>query len=255
MNTLQLQILLAQVGFSPGRLDDKMGPRTWSALNAWRRSTKRPNGPSIISDDEAAALSQAVMNPPVITPAMIKIVAPLPKGRRYALSLAEIAESLTLAVRFAGAWGARADDFVGQLAHESDGFKALTEYASGEAYENRQDLGNAMPGDGKLFRGRGWLQLTGRSNYATVTRFLRESGWLMRVGLSAPLDLEVTPERAAEPTIAALIAAWYWLDRGLNTLADASNIVGLTKAINGGTNGIDSRRIYVKRATEALGAA
>ena len=130
--------------------------------------------------------------------------------------------------------------FLGQLAHESDGFATCEEYASGAAYEGRRDLGNVAPGDGRRFKGRGLIQLTGRANYRTY-------------GALAGVDLVARPALAADPPLAARIACLYWARRGLNRLADADDLVAITRAINGGTNGLESRRRYVARAKAMLG--
>lgn len=81
---------------------------------------------------------------------------------------------------------------LGTAFHESDRFKTMEEYASGAAYEGRTDLGNYLPGDGKRFKGRGFVQITGRKNYAD---------WSQRLGI----DLIADPERAEEHEIAARI--------------------------------------------------
>lgn len=73
---------------------------------------------------------------------------------------------------------------------ETDLFTSMEEYASGDAYEGRADLGNTQPGDGKRFKGRGYVQLTGRRNY--------EWG-----ALASGVDLIADPARAADPSIAA----------------------------------------------------
>lgn len=119
--------------------------------------------------------------------------------------------------------------FLAQLAHESDGFRAMEEYASGAAYEGRVDLGNVNPGDGKRFKGRGPIQLTGRANYRTFGR---------RIGI----DLERHPEIAAVPSIGLHTALEYWRDRNLNALADIDDCAGITRKINGGQNGLADRK-------------
>ena len=116
-----------------------------------------------------------------------------------------------------------------QLAHESDGFRAMEEYASGKAYEGRADLGNTQPGDGVRYKGRGPIQITGRANYRTFGRALG-------------IDLERRPDLAAVPSIGLQVSAAYWASRNLNALADRDDILGITRAINGGNNGLDDRR-------------
>ena len=116
-----------------------------------------------------------------------------------------------------------------QLAHESDGFRAMEEYASGKAYEGRADLGNTQPGDGVRYKGRGPIQVTGRANYRTFGRALG-------------IDLERRPDLAAVPSIGLQVSAAYWGSRNLNALADRDDILSITRAINGGNNGLDGRR-------------
>jgi putative chitinase len=124
--------------------------------------------------------------------------------------------------------------FLAQLCHESGCMRYMEEIASGSAYEGRADLGNTQPGDGKRFKGRGPIQLTGRANYRAFGR---------KIGI----DLERHPEIAAVPSIGLHTALEYWKDRGLNTLADADDIRGITRKINGGYNGLDDRQAHLNR--------
>jgi Predicted chitinase len=124
--------------------------------------------------------------------------------------------------------------FLAQLIHESGSFRYMEEIASGQAYEGRKDLGNVNPGDGKLFKGRGPIQITGRANYR-------------RYGKKIGIDIERHPEIAALPSIGLHLALEYWKANGLNTLADADNVLGITKLINGGTNGLADRKAHLAK--------
>jgi putative chitinase len=93
-----------------------------------------------------------------------------------------------------------------QTCHESAGFRTTEEFASGQAYEGRKDLGNTHTGDGVRYKGRGLLQLTGRANY-------REMG--QRLGL----PLEDQPELAAEPVLSLKIACEFWRRKAINPCA------------------------------------
>jgi len=140
----------------------------------------------------------------------------------------------------------RFEHFMAQTAHESAGFRTTVEYASGEAYEGRKDLGNTHRGDGKRYRGRGLIQVTGRSNYKRFTKWVRETQ------PDAP-DFEEEPELVSKFPWALLSAVWYWTAHDLNKLADEDGIVRITRIVNGGLNGLDSRRYWLKRAKEILG--
>lgn len=122
----------------------------------------------------------------------------------------------------------RARFFLAQCLHESAGLRWSTELADGTAYEGRRDLGNLEPGDGPRFKGRGWIQLTGRSNYRACGRALG-------------LALERRPELAARPDVRWRIAAWYWTQGSshgnLNVACDRGDFIATTRGVNGGTNG------------------
>lgn len=124
--------------------------------------------------------------------------------------------------------------FMAQLVHESGSFQFMEEIASGEKYEGRANLGNTEPGDGKRFKGRGPIQITGRANYRTFGR---------KIGI----DIERHPEIAAAPSIGLHLALEYWRDRKLNERADADDVVGITKRINGGTNGLADRKAHLAK--------
>ena len=127
--------------------------------------------------------------------------------------------------------------FFAQAAHESAGFRTLEEYASGAAYEGRKDLGNTQPGDGRRYKGRGIFQLTGRANY---TKFGKILG----------LDLVGNPKLAEQPETSVRTALEYWKSRNINLNADKDDVVGATRKINGGTNGLQDRRNYLRKCKE-----
>ena len=118
--------------------------------------------------------------------------------------------------------------FMTQMAHESMGYKRLIEMASGAAYEGRKDLGNTNPGDGVKYKGRGFIQLTGRDNYRIF-------------GNKVGLDLVDNPQLAANPDVASAVAIAYWKDRVNRQAAMNGDVMTVTRNINGGTNGLQDR--------------
>lgn len=129
--------------------------------------------------------------------------------------------------------------FLAQIAHESGSLKYVKELASGEAYEGRSDLGNNVIGDGVKFKGRGLIQITGRTNYAAC-------------GSALGLPLIERPELLEEPVNACRSAAWFWNSRNLNELADKGDLKLITRKINGGYNGYQDRLGYYERAQRVL---
>lgn len=152
---------------------------------------------------------------------------------------------------------ARAAMFCAQLGHESVGLSAMEEYASGEEYEWRGDLGNVYPGDGVRYKGRGPIQITGRANYENLSQWAFAQGYV-------PYDTYFVdnPTLLSGEEFGFLGAVWYWTvarpklnqyadgaaDPNLNGVDRYDNFVAATKAINGGTNGIADRQMRFDNA-------
>lgn len=231
---LRLQHMLARMGYEPGRLDGQIGPRTRAAIRAAERAaglrqTGQPSG--VIVADLDRRLARLIGGIDWLQMEDMQKIAPSFPAPHLPLLQAAIIEI--------AATPTRAAHFIAQIAHESAGFKALTEYASGDAYEGRSDLGNTKPGDGRRYKGRGVIQLTGRANYRRTGQYLG-------------IDLERQPDLAATPYVAYQIAAFYWLDRNINTDADRDDVIAVTKAINGGTNGLKHRQTLLAKARSAF---
>ncbi|MEO1321823.1 MAG: SH3 domain-containing protein [Pseudomonadota bacterium] len=113
---------------------------------------------------------------------------------------------------------------------EAASFARQPERIANRVYANRIGNGDEASGDGWRYRGRGFIQLTGRANYRDIGRRLE-------------LDLENDPDVvASNPVIALQVAANYWDSRNLNEAADADDIFEVTRLINGGLNGIEDRQ-------------
>ncbi len=162
--------------------------------------------------------------------------------------------------------------FMAQIAHESAHFRAMEENLnySGEAlwrvfrkyfespehaeqyarqperianrvYANRIGNGDEASGDGWRYRGRGFIQLTGRANYREI-------------GEKIGVELETDPDRVSQNVDVALeVAAAYWDSRKLNRLADRNDIAAVTRAVNGGYHGLDDRKRLFQQARAIWG--
>lgn len=129
----------------------------------------------------------------------------------------------------------RLSHFFAQIAHESGNFKYLTELGNKsyfDKYENRLDLGNTQKGDGYKFRGRGYIQVTGRANYTELSK-------------DTKIDFISNPDILSEEVNAVISALWFWNKKKLNQFADLDDIKTITKKINGGYNGLKERQDYL----------
>lgn len=112
--------------------------------------------------------------------------------------------------------------FLAQAIHESASFTATRETVSGSAYEGRKDLGNVFKGDGVKFKGRGYIQVTGRNNYAACSKALFGDDTLLK-----------NPDLLATPQYAMKSALWFWQTNDLNRLADIQYFLTISIRING----------------------
>ena len=115
-------------------------------------------------------------------------------------------------------------------------FLPIEEIASGAAYEGRHDLGNYCPGDGVKYKGRGFIQLTGRGNYTAYATVIG-------------VDLVCHPELALQVDVSAEILAHYFKDRGIPALCDQGNWTAVRQAVYGGTNGLPVFLSIIKQYT------
>lgn len=162
--------------------------------------------------------------------------------------------------------------FIGQCAHECGNFRVLEENLNYRAatlmklwprrfptleianqyagnpkkianmvYANRMGNRDESSGDGYRFRGRGCIQTTGHANY-------------YHAGQALGVDFVMSPALVATPMYAAMTAGFFWSTHKLNGMADARNYMGMTKAINGGTIGLDDRVAHINTALSVLTA-
>lgn len=114
------------------------------------------------------------------------------------------------------------------------------EKIANRVYANRMGNGDEASGDGWKYRGRGLIQLTGHDNY-------------QRCGQAIGLDLENDPDQVADdPSVSVSAVGWFWQTNNLNRLADADDIKGVTKRINGGYHGLEDRMAFLERAKSVL---
>lgn len=103
------------------------------------------------------------------------------------------------------------------------------EKIANKVYANRMGNGDENSGDGWKYKGRGFIQITGKSNYTALSK-------------STGKDYINNPGLLLNEADAMLSALWFWDSKNLNSLADKDDINLITKSINGGLNGLDDRK-------------
>ena len=194
---------------------------------------------------------------------------PYPKGMEFADGMLRRTDILARAEL---GTPLRLSHFLAQIAHETNGFSAITENLNFSArrlmqvfptrfkdeaeamvydkqperianriYANRMGNGDEASGDGWRYRGRGFINLTGRANYKAL-------------GDAIGVDIEANPDQVSDPEVSLAIAATFWSSRRLNTPADADDIRAVTRAFNGGFGGLADRQRLLDLAKKTLGA-
>lgn len=248
----------------------KFGPKTEAAVKAWQQSNGLVADGVVGPSTWAKLMGESVVSVPTV------LTEPAPVQSSGGLKLEKlrghipdvvIAQIPDTASKFNINTPLRLAHFLAQCGHESGGFKVTSENLNYSAkglmgifkkyfptaqlaesyqrqpqkiankvYANRMDNGSEASGDGFKFRGRGYIQLTGRANYTAFGKAINE-------------DIANNPDLVSGK-YALLSAAWFWSKNGLNTLADngASDqvVTSITKRVNGGTIGLPDRIKHFK---------
>jgi predicted chitinase len=222
--------------------DGAFGEKTMNAIMAFQRSVEADLSPSGRVDP--------------IGMTMVRLCETLPKdmddgvlGLTYLRAADKDIQALTPGIKQAMAkyiidTPLRRAHFLAQIGHESGELRFRAEIANGDAYEQRLDLGNSVPGDGRRFKGRGLIQLTGKANYAEYGRSMGRETELLQNPDSVETDTVLCSD----------VAGWFWAKRGCNALADADDLTAITRKVNGGLNGLEDRRRLLQRAKALLRA-
>ena len=234
----ELQRALQAAGFNPGSIDGFFGNGTEAAVLAFQRSEGLaadgivgPKTASSLSLNTIPSVPSAIPN---VTIAVVSTMFPVTPLGNIKLNLPVVLNSLASA--------SLADKMMvlmalGTIRAETESFLPISEGSSRfntspsghpfDLYDNRKDLGNTGPSDGERFRGRGFIQLTGRDNY---TRYSKEIGE----------DLVTNPESANDPVIAAKLLARFIADRerSIREALAENDLATARRLVNGGSNGL-----------------
>lgn len=248
-----LSKLYKRHGFKPIAKGAK--PMRWSPEldEGWRSALAGAAAAGAMAmSPNVAAKPTAISKPAVTAKAPAAKVAAAPK--HVPVSKAEQArmtpiQKLKTAASANGIHGTELAQFLAQCAHESANFTRMEEIGSSKYFTKKYDpeyspktakiLGNVEPGDGERYKGRGFIQLTGRDNYRMAGKALN-------------LPLEANPELAARPDVAAVVAVWFWKNRVASKVKNFANTKQATKPINPALKGLEQRQEKFKQYQMAM---
>jgi predicted chitinase len=234
-----------------------ISPQLLYKLNGFNNNTRLQPGQEVKVPDVYTQTAKPAAKAPTAKPAIAQgvrgavaranalrpVAKEQPKAAPVAAKVAPItgskAEQLLMntAVR-SGITGTELAAFMAQMAHESDNFKSMKEYGGSldfrkydpkYAPKKAKTLGNKYAGDGNRFKGRGFIQITGRYNYRIA-------------GKAIGIDLVKNPKLAEDPAVAAKIAVWYWKLRVQPNVTNWNDVEAVTKPINPGLRGLEDRK-------------
>lgn len=238
-DVVKLQKRLKELGFNPGLLDGDFGPATTAAVIAFQKSEQ------LLADGVAGPRTQAalglVTDPglpsaiPGVTVTVVSKMFPHTPVDNIRTNLPFVLEGLVERELVDRPMVLMA---LGTIRAETEGFEPISEGKSKfntspgghpfDLYDKRRDLGNRDPGDGERFKGRGFVQLTGRANYQTF-------------GEAIGVALVDNPDRANEPTIAARLLASFLKakERAIKEALLDNDLRLARRLVNGGSHGLD----------------
>jgi len=191
--------------------------------------------------DAEAAKKKPVEKPSIVQQVSKQDIAKTVTGNPHEVVLKKAAEK-------AGIQGQELAAFLSQCAHETMDFKHMKEiggsldfkkYDPKFAPKKAKALGNTKPGDGAKYKGRGYIQLTGKYNYT-------------KAGQALGLPLAEKPQLVEKPEVAAKVAVWFWKERVSNKAISYNNVKDVTKGINPGLKHLDQRSDKLKSFQVAM---
>ena len=229
--------LQTKLGLTP---DGSFGPKTESAVKNWQTKNGLKSDGIVGEVTWSKMFNTEVIKEDIIITSETNLNIDKLKGKIPDNVLSQISET---AKKFNITSNLRLAHFLAQCAHESGNWKYRLEIASGSAYEGRKDLGNTEKGDGVKFKGRGYIQLTGRANYSKFSKFIGE-------------DCVSNPNLVSDKY--PLASAGFFFDSNkLWSICDLGStddiVTKVTKRVNGGTNGLSDRLKHFKTYWNLIG--
>lgn len=232
-------------------LTDALGVSSVEFDEGWREKTVGAMAAATLGYGALSQTDQQRPQTPLAQPVQTRSVQSARQDSDLALQaqVPQEHQELVRQARAAGIHGQELVHFVAQMAHETANWQHMEEQPPRGAknpqryfarkYEGKKILGNNHRGDGYRFRGRGYVQLTGRDNYT-------------RAGRALGIDLVNNPNLAANPNAAAQIAVWYWKNRVAPKVSDftQASVPQVTQQINPAQRGAQHRQAQYQRLAQ-----